>query len=337
MLHNTRHGPLPRKPHPKITRPGKRKRMTLICALRCESYVSSLFPSPAVVICADSQETAGDFRVEVQKIKPIDAGAYELIIGGAGNIAGLIDGQADVIERNVKTWPTGLSEQEAQARLERVLIGYNARQVQHYPVTDDKDPEYKVLSFLVCVRDKATSGIYLWKTEATTIRTVTDYALVGWQEAAYHYHLKWLYRQGMPAFQVALLAIQLLKIAEDNLYIGGPIKLITVNREGMDEWPAESVRLVEERVKRFNAAVSGLFLTFPALATSEEEFTAFLKDLTDAIRQFRGQQLTMTGDFREQYHAGLRWEQKMDAIEMEERRRREAAMPSDSETSEGQP
>jgi hypothetical protein len=274
-----------------------------------------------VVICADSQETAGDFRVEFQKIKPIDASAYELIIGGAGNISVLIDGQADAIERNVKTWPTGLGEQEAQTRLERVLIGYNARQVEHYPVADDKYPEYKVLSFLICVRDKTTSGIYLWKTEATTIRSVTDYAVVGWQEAVYDYHLKWLYKRDMPAFQAAFLGVQLLKIAEDNLYIGGPFKLITVDRDGMKEWPADTVRLLGERAQRFNAVLAELFLTFPGAGTSEEEFAGFLKNLTDAVHRFRVEHVTMTGEFREQYHAGLRWEEKMEAMERERYRR----------------
>ena len=45
MLHNLRHRPLPRKPHPKSTRPGKRKCVTLIAAFRCDG---------GVVICADT-------------------------------------------------------------------------------------------------------------------------------------------------------------------------------------------------------------------------------------------------------------------------------------------
>ena len=63
MLHNTRHRPLPRKPHPKITRPEKRKRVTLIAAFRCE-----VENEQGAIICADSQESYGDYRVTVEKI-----------------------------------------------------------------------------------------------------------------------------------------------------------------------------------------------------------------------------------------------------------------------------
>jgi hypothetical protein len=56
--------------------------VTLIAAFRCDH---------GIVICADTQETVGQFRVSVDKIAPRIAGEYELVIGGAGNCGGLID------------------------------------------------------------------------------------------------------------------------------------------------------------------------------------------------------------------------------------------------------
>src|SRR5436190_20142246 len=104
MLHNLRHEPLPRKL--KITRPEKRKRVTLIAAFRCNTY-----GAPGVVICADSQETVGEYRVSVDKIAPRVLGDYQMVIGGAGNAAGLIDDFIENFSRIVESWPAGLSEQ----------------------------------------------------------------------------------------------------------------------------------------------------------------------------------------------------------------------------------
>ena len=52
-------------------------------------------------MCADSQETVDHYRVSVDKIKPRDCRNYDLVIGGAGPIGSLLDGQADAIERYV--------------------------------------------------------------------------------------------------------------------------------------------------------------------------------------------------------------------------------------------
>lgn len=308
------------------------------------------FNDPAVVICSDSQETAEDFRVEVQKIKPIDVGSYQLVIGGSGNIGALIDGQAEAIERNVKRWPAGLSEVEAQTRLEQILRSYNNRHVKDYPIADDMQPEYKVMDFLICARDKTNSQIYLWKTSATTIKAVGNYALVGWQAAAYYYHLKWLYRSELSKFRATLIGLQLLRSAQDNLYIGDPFHVIEVDRDGMRTWPAENVRLLEERAVRFNKAMAELLITFPRLERGEDQFERFLQQLQEAIAAFRMQQAHLLGDVEDRYRAELIWEQEQERLEREEYTRKAEAderqlnsehsevstEPPDSETSESQ-
>ena len=56
--------------------------MTLIAAFRCHE---------GVVICADSQETIGDWRAPVKKIIHKDVGEYQVAVGGAGDDGALID------------------------------------------------------------------------------------------------------------------------------------------------------------------------------------------------------------------------------------------------------
>jgi hypothetical protein len=69
-----------------LFRPLKRKRLTLIAAFWCGTP-----DDPSVVVCADSQETCGHYRVELKKIAPRNAGEYDLIVGGSGEIGDLID------------------------------------------------------------------------------------------------------------------------------------------------------------------------------------------------------------------------------------------------------
>src|SRR5688572_5459663 len=127
MLHNARHRPLPRKPHPKITRPGKRRRVTLIAAFRCDAG-----GHPAIVLCADTQETVGDTRVAVNKLLPQDVGEYILAIAGSGN-GDLIDGFADSLLRIVRIWPAGATEQFARDSIRDLLIDFYANEVALYP------------------------------------------------------------------------------------------------------------------------------------------------------------------------------------------------------------
>lgn len=49
--------------------------MTLIAGFRC---------TDGAVICADSQETAGEWRVNVHKLVPFDAGNSQVGIAGTG-------------------------------------------------------------------------------------------------------------------------------------------------------------------------------------------------------------------------------------------------------------
>src|SRR5882672_4247857 len=147
MLHNTRHEAVsrPYRRRFKLVRPLKRKRLTLIAAFRCGTP-----DDPSVVLCADSQETCGHYRVEVKKIDPRDAGNYDLIVGGSGEIGCLIDELSEYIERDTSQWQSGLSADAARERLSNVLLTYHTNQVALYPASDAE----KELRFIICARDK---------------------------------------------------------------------------------------------------------------------------------------------------------------------------------------
>src|SRR5215471_3020916 len=88
--------------------PIKRKRMTLIAKLDCPTDGGE----KGMVLLADSQETAGDYRIEVKKIIPKTLGRYEVAIGGSGNVAPLIDGLTDALENAFSAFPSGKTDRE---------------------------------------------------------------------------------------------------------------------------------------------------------------------------------------------------------------------------------
>jgi 20S proteasome alpha/beta subunit len=271
------------RPHvnPRLKRPQRRKRVTLIAAFRCD-----VAGHPGVIVCADKQETIGDYRVTVDKIKPRDASAYELVIGGAGNIAALIDGLADAIERNIRTWPASLDEDGARSNVEQVLLSYYANQVALYPA----ELNDKQLRFAICVRDKESPNIYLWKTDGTAIESVTNYALLGWDEAVYEHEVKKLYRPNLSAAQAILLGVHLFSIAKaTNNYIGGDTRVIGVSSKEMWVENADEVRGLEARVSAFNDALNDLALACSDMALDSNQFQELFDDFHARAIELREQ------------------------------------------------
>lgn len=95
--------------------------MTMIGALR--TYEGA-------VLCADTQETRGDYRVTVDKIDKRDANNYEVVIGGAGNVTGLIDGFYEHLLFNIKQWPERITEEDCYLAIAANLTAYNESHVK---------------------------------------------------------------------------------------------------------------------------------------------------------------------------------------------------------------
>jgi hypothetical protein len=67
--------------------------VTLLAVFKC---------SDGFVICADSQETAGDFRVSRKKLVPERCGEWEVALAGAGHEGTLIDAFCERLYDNLK-------------------------------------------------------------------------------------------------------------------------------------------------------------------------------------------------------------------------------------------
>ena len=232
-------------------------------------------------MCADSQETCGHYRVEVKKIDPRDAGNYDLIIGGSGEIGDLIDELSEYVHRDVSQWEPELTEGSARERLSSVLRTYHTNQVALYPASDTE----KELRFIVCARDKKSGAIHLWQTGGTSLRSVRDHALIGWEEDIYKHQVRQFYRPNLSLAQTVLLGIDLISIGvKTSNYIGGPIQVIVARKEGVWADYPEDVKHLEERIARFNEelgrfALACLDVSMPD-ADFEKIFRRFEKQIT---------------------------------------------------------
>jgi hypothetical protein len=284
MLHNTRHGPLSNQQSKvKLTRPRKRKHVTLIAAFRCALHGGQ----KAVAICADTQETRGDFRVPVRKLSIQECGNYQLVVGGAGELGDLIDDFSESLGWATSAWDASLSEQVIRLKIKRLLIDFNKNEVANYP-----PPYEKLLEFVICLKGKCSPDIHLWKTSGTGLRVVTDFALVGIGEDFYKPQAERLYRSGLSMPQAFLLGTYLLLQAKETINsIGGPIQSIGVTENEMFLVSPSLVQDLEGRVSTFNEALTQIVLACPDVSMYPDEFNNLLESFSERVMKLRAHYL----------------------------------------------
>jgi len=141
--------------------------MTLIAAFRCHE---------SVVICADSQETAGHYRVSVDKTAPQDAGEYQVVVGGSGDYGSLIDGLAENLVEEVRTWEGNLGIKRIKSEVRGIVKDYYDDEVASFPLQQGDNKEMR---FIFCLRRKTDGSILLWELNGTAMTTVSTYSLIG--------------------------------------------------------------------------------------------------------------------------------------------------------------
>src|SRR2546423_9710988 len=261
MLHNTRHEPQSLKSKFTVRRS---KRVTLIAAFKCDQ---------GVVISADSQETVsipgqGEYRVRVKKIKPQSGGAYDVVVGGAGD-GYLVDGFARKLVNEIAGWPPQLDDALIEDKVTSLAVDFHSTHVALAYGSQQPKP----LDFLLCLKHRNAPGILLCELRDTMFLPVEEYALLGWEEPIYDYEVKWLYRDGLRIAQAALLGIRLFTMAkETSNSVGGNNQLIIVTENGVEAVDQEKVDMLEESTEKFNNALAQLVLDLPDTSIEQSDF-----------------------------------------------------------------
>jgi 20S proteasome alpha/beta subunit len=249
--------------------------VTLIAAFRCQE---------GVVLCADQQETVGDVRVAVNKIAPQDCGNYQLAFAGSGN-GDLIDGFADSLRLNMEQWQPQLDENVIRGNIRNLLLDFHENEVALYPANIKDD---KLNHCLVCIKPKESEDIFLWELRGSVIVPVADYSLLGIGEAIYRHELKRLYRGRPRGFQAVLLGSHLFSLArETSNYVGGETDIIFVHRNGMTVESSEVVYELERHVAAFNRKMAELALACPDTSITDDEIKEKLSEFRDEAMLLR--------------------------------------------------
>ena len=264
----------------------KNKRVTLIAAFRCDAG-----GHPAVVLCADTQETVGGTRVAVNKLVPQDAGNYILAIAGSGN-GDLIDGFADSLLRAIRAWPSGGKEQFARDSVRDLLLDFYDNEIRLYPADLPTD---KLNDFLICIKPKDTRDVFLWEVHGPTIVPVGNHALLGVTAAIYTHELCKLYRPQLSMSQAILLGIHLFSLAKaTSNYVGGETDIILVRNTKIWAFDREETHVLEQRISALNQKVAELVLALPDSAMRGDELKALLLKFQDWVLDFREKDVKRT-------------------------------------------
>jgi hypothetical protein len=247
--------------------------MTLIAAFRT---------SEGVVICADSQETLGnptiygahDYRCTVNKLQPQTQVAYQWVCGGSGD-GDLIDGFIERLRDEIGSWSSDLKAPDIKDKLRLINHDYRSHEVAASGVADEG------LDFLFCLKPQDSESEPLLFKIGRSVRPVSDYALIGWDEGIYRHDVQRFYRENMPALPNILLGIHVLLLAiATNNNCGPPIKIIVATKSGISEVPAKHVTELRNRVNLFNKLLDQITLDLSDTSVPIQEFR-------DRVTEFR--------------------------------------------------
>ena len=195
--------------------------MTLIVGFRC---------GDSVVLCADSQETRGLLKSNVNKL-PIQAavaGGMDIVCGGAGN-GDLSDSfRSSLTKRMVRSPKTG--EEPIRLELEAALVDFHRSKVfAAYPVADPND---KYISGLISVRSAARE-VFLYKYDGSVVQPVATYQLAGEEYSYFGRILQRRYRPGLSINQAMIIGLEVIgEGRETSTGIGGPTRIVIATPNG---------------------------------------------------------------------------------------------------------
>jgi hypothetical protein len=190
---------------PKPKQPAKGERVTLIAAFRCAGGQA--------VLCADSEESYGDYKTSVTKIRPhqLAGGLYQVAFGGSG-LSDLVDGFGEKLEKVLDASQVR-TESELRIEIETALVEfYESKAVLTY--TRDLRDSDSYVSGVICIRVVPIEAVFLFKFSKTIVLPVKDYVLRGMEVPIYERIAKRLYHPDLLPLHAQLVGLRVLSEAE---------------------------------------------------------------------------------------------------------------------------
>jgi 20S proteasome alpha/beta subunit len=238
----------PRPFQPKPRRLPERKRMTLIAALPYQD---------GVVIAADSLEAVGDYKVGVDKIRPVQCGNWVVIFGGSGNDGPLID----VLEQRIQSAIRKHKKGDIADTVRKEVLDFNKTELAAHPAP----PDNKRIEGILCITSmNGGTKPRLFLVSGSVILESDDCLLVGWDAALYKNLVKRTYSSAALVNQGVGLALELFRLANDTcMWVGGPTKLYVVTDSYVFEEEQEDIAAVEQRLTEVTKRLNDILRSCP--------------------------------------------------------------------------
>src|SRR5690348_4164006 len=185
-----------RRPLPLRTKVSYPRYMTLIASGRC---------ADGIVLCADSQETAGDYRLAVLKLEPISMGKFSVVISGSG-LAELIEGFVARLTDRMK------GEDTANLQAFKTIVEDEYRSYRRDEIPLHPSPK-RSKNMILMIGAVSIEGFEVWKTFNGRLKPLGDYDLIGTDYELYKTILTRFWKAPLHVGQGILAGIHLLALA----------------------------------------------------------------------------------------------------------------------------
>lgn len=257
--------------------------------------------SDGIVLCADSQESAGDYKFPVEKLVTDQSGLFQIAVAGAG-AGSLID---MAVGRIIRAFRQDCPENyyAVEDRIADVLSALYNKEFQLYPFYQEED---RIIELLVAVKLRGTSKALLYKTSATAVSEVAEHAVIG-SGRAVQYQLHKLWRGSEPSHRAITIAVSLLNVAGVVLRsVGGTGKIVSLSDNdgyGIGRLDGREIEVVRDAQNDLENAAGSLLLDLLDLGKPEEEFRESLMNFSTLAIDLRVRRVQHNEEWRELWEA----------------------------------
>jgi 20S proteasome alpha/beta subunit len=247
--------------------------MTYISAFRCEG---------GIVMCADTQETRGEYKNYVEKIEIVDDLSYPLAVGGAGVEDILKPFMQEIIDRVKASMPTTKAALQAE-----IKAAIKAVYEQDVPALVLKK-QHLTPQFLIAA--KPTEDDYcIFPVVGKRLYKEQRRAIIGYPSAYNNALLERLHRDDLPMQPAVMLAIYLVSQSKQfDEGVGGATQIVIVRDNGAWIDDAEYVKQFEVFIGEFLKLIDPLFLNCVDVSIPPDSvFPEKLKEFGEAVTRLR--------------------------------------------------
>lgn len=254
--------------------------MTLIAAFWCLG--------DQAVLCADSEESYGDYKTSVTKITPLGdifQGKYQLAYAGSG-LADLVDALGEKIEQSFERGAAS-DWRSLQDHIQNVLVDfYDSPAIRAYP--RHPNDANSTVSGIVCVRVIPTKSIFLFQFSGTIALPLKTFALKGVEGPIYSRLVQHLYPEPMLPLHAQLVGLRVLNEARTtSTAVDEPFTTVFAMTHGMFAFSRNHDLYLKALANTESAMRAALIACVDTHAVNDNEARKTLKALTNDILKFR--------------------------------------------------